>query len=62
MFAPFTKEDISDFIKDKKEVDRIVRMTYKFNLFLFSVLIFMIIYLMLFYIKYSFLHKNLFTF
>ena len=54
MFAPFTKEDISDFIKDKKEVDRIVRMTYKFNLFLFSVLIFMIIYLMLFYIKNSF--------
>ena len=54
MFSPFTTYDISDFMKDKKEVDKLVRMTYRFNLFLFSFFIFMIIYLMLFYIKNSF--------
>jgi len=54
MFAPFTTEDISDFIKDKKEVDKLVRMTYRFNLFMFYLFVFMILYLILFYIKNSF--------
>jgi hypothetical protein len=47
MFAPFTKEDISDFIKDKKEVDKLVLMTYRFNLFLFLVFVFITLYLSL---------------
>jgi hypothetical protein len=55
MFAPFSKEDISDFIKDKKEVDKIVLVTYRFNLLLFSILVFITLYLGLDMIYKSFL-------
>ena len=56
MFAPFTKEDISDFIKDKKEVDKLVRMTYIFNLFLVSIFVFMTVFLGL-----DIIYKSFFT-
>tara|TARA_Y200000002_G_C22409631_1_gene549230 strand:+ start:349 stop:513 length:165 start_codon:yes stop_codon:yes gene_type:complete len=38
LFAPFTMDDLEDFVKDKKEVDKLVKLTtytYYFTLILF---------------------------
>lgn len=44
MFAPFYPSDLEDFIKDKKEVEKLVKITLYVNYLLLSFMIISIIY------------------